>query len=135
VITRAGWNFLTALAWKRQPHVPQPTYSRNNIMILERQQTRQWNDTEISGMRVANVWNENEDGSYFVQFNEGTRFPMHDHNGWEQILMLSGRIRFGDIELSAGDTLLLKEGDVHDALALSDATFFVAHRGDITLTN
>jgi anti-sigma factor ChrR (cupin superfamily) len=103
-------------------------------MILERQASRQWTATEIAGMRVANVWEENTDGSYFVQFVEGTRFPMHDHNGWEQILMLSGRIRFGDIELSAGDTLLLKHGDVHDALALSDATFFVAHRGDITLT-
>jgi quercetin dioxygenase-like cupin family protein len=104
-------------------------------MILERQLDRTWSDTGISGMRVATVWNENDDGSYFVQFAEGTRFPMHDHDGWEQILMLSGRIRFGDTELAAGDTLLLKQGDRHDALALTDATFFVAHRGDITLTD
>lgn len=104
-------------------------------MILERQQERQWNDTDIAGMRVANVWNDNEDGSYFVHFAQGTRFPMHDHDGWEQILMLSGRIRFGDVELGAGDTLLLRHGDLHDAHALTDATFFVAHRGDITLSD
>lgn len=102
-------------------------------MILERQLNRQWNPTEISGMRVATVWNDSTDGCYFVQFTAGTRFPLHDHNGWEQILMLSGQIRFGDVELTAGDTLLLRQGDLHDALALSDATFFVAHRGDITL--
>jgi anti-sigma factor ChrR (cupin superfamily) len=103
------------------------------MMILERQISRQWIDSEIAGMRVATVWEESDDGSYFVEFAEGTRFPMHDHNGWEQILMLTGQIRFGDIQLNPGDTLLLKRGDVHDALALSDATFFVAHRGDITL--
>lgn len=102
-------------------------------MILQRQLNRQWNPTEIPGMHVAPVWNEHTDGSYFVQFAAGTRFPMHDHDGWEQILMLGGRIRFGEIELDAGDTLLLRQGDLHDALALSDATFFVAHRGGITL--
>jgi anti-sigma factor ChrR (cupin superfamily) len=102
-------------------------------MILERQLNRQWSPTEISGMCVATVWNDSTDGCYFVQFTAGTRFPLHDHDGWEQILMLSGQIRFGDVELTAGDTLLLRQGDVHDALALSDATFFVAHRGDITL--
>ncbi|NVD98160.1 cupin domain-containing protein [Massilia sp. BJB1822] len=102
-------------------------------MILERQQDRQWAETAIPGMRVATVWSENADGSYFVRFDEGARFPLHDHDGWEQILMLSGRIRFGEIELSAGDTLLLQQGEQHDAQALSDATFFVAHRGNITL--
>jgi anti-sigma factor ChrR (cupin superfamily) len=102
-------------------------------MILERQLSRDWMDTPIEGMRVATVWNDDTDGSYFVRFTEGTRFPMHDHDGWEQILMLTGRIRFGDVELAAGDTLLLRRGDVHDALALSDASFFVAHRGDIKM--
>ena len=102
-------------------------------MILERQLSRDWAETSIDGMRVANVWNDASDGSYFVEFKQGTRFPMHDHDGWEQILMLTGRIRFGEVELAAGDTLLLRHGDVHDALALSDASFFVAHRGDITM--
>lgn len=102
-------------------------------MILNRHEGREWADTEISGMRMASVWDKNDDGSYFVQFAAGTRFPMHDHNGWEQILMLTGRIRFGEVELQAGDTLALMEGDIHDALALTDASFFVAHRGDITL--
>ncbi|MGN4071732.1 cupin domain-containing protein [Burkholderia gladioli] len=104
-------------------------------MILERQANRAWTDSDIAGMQVATVWNAGSDGSYFVHFAEGTRFPMHDHDGWEQILMLTGHIRFGDVELGPGDTLLLNRGDMHDALALSDASFFVAHRGDITLIN
>jgi anti-sigma factor ChrR (cupin superfamily) len=104
-------------------------------MILERQIDRQWSAADIPGMRVANVWSDKADGSYFVRFAEGARFPLHDHNGWEQILMLSGRIRFGEIELSEGDTLLLQQGELHDALALTDATFFVAHRGGITLVD
>lgn len=43
--------------------------------------------------------------------------------------MISGKIRFGDIVVSAGDYLSAGPGDVHDAEALEDSVFFVAHVG------
>jgi quercetin dioxygenase-like cupin family protein len=43
--------------------------------------------------------------------------------------MLSGRIRFGDIVVSTGDYLKAGPGDVHDAEALEDSVFFIAHVG------
>ena len=43
--------------------------------------------------------------------------------------MLSGKIRFGDKVVSAGDYLMPGPGDVHDAEALEDSVFFIAHVG------
>ncbi|MFA9218780.1 MAG: cupin domain-containing protein [Sphingomonadaceae bacterium] len=102
-------------------------------MLLERASARQWVDSPVPGHQVATIWNHSGDGCYFAQFVAGASFPLHDHEGWEHILMLSGRVRFGEHELDAGDSLMLERGDVHSALALTDATFFVAHRGDIQM--
>ncbi|NWB27913.1 cupin domain-containing protein [Pseudomonas gingeri] len=105
-------------------------------MILNRQETRQWESAGYEGMQISTVWNiggEHGDGSFFLKFDKGTRFPLHEHDGWEQILMLEGTIRFGEVVLNAGDSLLLDANDQHDALALSDAKFFVAHHGGITI--
>lgn len=43
--------------------------------------------------------------------------------------MLSGKIRFGDLVLSAGDYLKVGEGYEHDAEALEDSIFFFDHMG------
>jgi hypothetical protein len=43
--------------------------------------------------------------------------------------MLSGKIRFGDVVVSVGDYLKAGPGDVHDAEALEDSVFFIAHVG------
>ena len=86
-------------------------------------------DTGIPGIRSSLIWNENGNGSDVIEFKAGARFPRHDHEGPEEILMLSGRIRFGDLVLSAGDYLRIGPGEEHDAVALEDSVFFIAHLG------
>lgn len=102
-------------------------------MILNQALERQWTKTDIPGIEMSDVWSANEDGGFFLRFAEGARFPLHDHNGWEQILMLTGCIRFGQTELNPGDALMLSHGEHHDALALRESTFFVAHRAGISV--
>ena len=92
-------------------------------------QSREFIETGLPGIRVAPIWGENGNGSEFIAFEAGSRFPNHDHEGPEQILMVSGRIRFGDLILSAGDYLSIGPGEVHDAEALEDSVFFLAHIG------
>ncbi|AYF90619.1 hypothetical protein D6Z43_27070 [Pseudomonas sp. DY-1] len=98
-------------------------------MIHLTQASRQFTEIGLPGIRVATVWGENGNGSDFIEFKAGTRFPIHDHEGPEEILMLSGRIRFGDLVLSAGDYLRIGSGEEHDAEALEDSVFFLAHIG------
>ncbi|MCY1443680.1 ChrR Cupin-like domain protein [compost metagenome] len=90
---------------------------------------RQFVESGIPGIRVASIWNENGDGSDFIEFKAGAVFPRHDHEGPEEILVLSGRIRFGDLVLSAGDYMRIGPDEHHDAEALEDSVFFLAHLG------
>ncbi|BDB27035.1 cupin domain-containing protein [Cupriavidus sp. P-10] len=90
---------------------------------------REFVETGFPGIRVATIWAENGEGADFIEFKAGARFPLHDHEGPEQILVLSGRIRFGDLVLSAGDFMKIGNGEQHDAEALEDSVFFLAHVG------
>jgi quercetin dioxygenase-like cupin family protein len=78
---------------------------------------------------LAWIWGAKGTGSDFIAFKAGARFPLHDHEGREEVIMLSGKIRFGDNVVSAGDYLTTGPGDVHDAEALEDSVFFIAHVG------
>ncbi|MCY1377476.1 hypothetical protein D9M69_650510 [compost metagenome] len=89
----------------------------------------QFTETGFAGIRAASIWGENGNGSDFIEFKAGAVFPCHDHEGPEEILMLTGRIRFGDLVLSAGDYLRIGPGEHHDAEALEDSLFFLAHLG------
>ena len=88
-----------------------------------------FDDTGIPGVSVAPIWGENGTGADLIRFEAGATFPCHDHEGPEQIVMLSGRIRFGDLILSAGDYLKVGPGLEHDAEALEDSVFFLDHVG------
>jgi anti-sigma factor ChrR (cupin superfamily) len=88
---------------------------------------RQFVETGFEGIRSATIWNENGNGSDFIEFKAGAIFPVHDHEGPEELLVLSGSIRFGD--LSAGDYMRIGPGEEHDAEALEDSMFFIAHLG------
>lgn len=90
---------------------------------------RQFKETDFPGVTSSVIWGENGSGSDFIAFKAGARFPLHDHEGQEEIVMLSGKIRFGDVVVSAGDYLQAGPGDVHDAEALEDSVFFIAHVG------
>ena len=47
-------------------------------------------------MTCSTIWSENGNGSDFIAFKAGARFPLHDHEGPEEIVILAGKIRFGD---------------------------------------
>jgi len=98
-------------------------------MIHLTKATREFQDTDIPGVRFSTVWSENGESSEFLEFSAGARFPLHDHEGREEILMISGQIRFGDLVLSAGDYLKIGPGETHDAEALEHSTFFLSHVG------
>ncbi|MGY2374717.1 cupin domain-containing protein [Pseudomonas sp. SDO524_S393] len=98
-------------------------------MIHLTESQRVFESTEHPGVSFLSIWGENGDGSELVKFTTGARFPLHDHEGREEIMMLSGRIRFGDLVLAAGDYLKIGPGEEHDAVALEDASFFLSHQG------
>ena len=102
-------------------------------MIKNSQSGRQFVETGFPGIRACVVWQENGEGADFFEFKAGARFPLHDHEGPEQILVLSGRIRSGDLVLAAGDYLMMGPSEVHEVEALEDSVFFSPHKGGVVL--
>ena len=103
-------------------------------MILTRQDDRGWSASGIAGVQTCSTWTGSDgDGGYLARFEAGARFPKHVHRGWEQIVVLTGAIRFNDVEMRAGDVLQVQGSDEHEALALEETLLFVAHHGGIDI--
>ena len=56
-------------------------------------------------------------GTALLRFSAGGRSPAHRHPGGEDLYVMSGRLRVGDVVLHAGDFLHTAPGGVHDAQA------------------
>lgn len=107
-------------------------------MILIRQGDRAWVDTGVPGVQRCRVWSGDgtdglADGGYLAKFDAGASFPKHAHQGWEQIMVLEGAIRFNDVEMRKGDVLQVQGDDEHGAVALEDTLLLVSHHGSIEI--
>jgi anti-sigma factor ChrR (cupin superfamily) len=104
-------------------------------MILNLESTRTWSQTGLPGIESCSTWTGADgDGGYLARLSAGARFPKHTHQGWEQIVVLHGAVRFNDVELRSGDVLQVQGEDEHEALALEDTVLFVAHYRGITFS-
>jgi quercetin dioxygenase-like cupin family protein len=52
-----------------------------------------------------------------TRFQAGASGRWHSHPGGEELYVISGRLRVGDVELAAGDYLYTPPGGMHDVLA------------------
>lgn len=96
-------------------------------MLVKRSADRDWKPTDYPGIDRS-LFRTNDSGgrSSVVRLTQGTRFPRHAHHGTEEVLVLSGAVRIGDVELAAGDYLFTEPGEEHDVVALADAVIFVS---------
>ena len=96
-------------------------------MLTNRTDTREWADTPYAGIERCLFRNNPEGGrSSLVRLADGSRFPRHAHHGSEEVVVLSGTVRIGGVELKPGDYLFTEPGEEHDVVALSDAMIFVS---------
>ncbi len=96
-------------------------------MLVNQAVDREWVTTPYSGIERS-LFRVNDEGgrSSVVRLTSGARFPRHSHLGSEEVLVLSGKVLIGGVELSQGDYLFTQAGEEHDVVALSDAVIFVS---------
>jgi quercetin dioxygenase-like cupin family protein len=96
-------------------------------MLVNKADGREWKATDYPGIDRS-LFRHNETGgrSSVVRLSGGSRFPRHRHEGTEEVVVLSGTVRIGGVELGAGDYLYTTPGEEHDVYAVSDATIFVS---------
>ena len=96
-------------------------------MLLNKAAEREWKPTDYAGIERS-LFRNNESGgrSSVVRLKQGSRFPEHTHHGTEEVVVLSGRVTIGEVEMGAGDYLFTTPGEQHDVVAVTDAVIFVS---------
>lgn len=96
-------------------------------MLLKKANDRDWRATDYAGIERS-LFRNNETGgrSSVVRLSQGARFPKHAHHGTEEVVVLSGVVMIGGVELAPGDYLYTEPGEEHDVTAVSDALIFVS---------
>ena len=96
-------------------------------MLVNRAADRKWIPTDHAGIERSLFRNNDTGGrSSVVKLAQGARFPRHAHHGTEEVVVLSGVVRIGGVELAPGDYLYTQPGEEHDVDAVSDASIFVS---------
>ena len=96
-------------------------------MLLNKATEREWKPTDYPGIERSLFRNNDTGGrSSVVRLKMGSRFPQHAHHGTEEVVVLSGRVTLGAIQLDEGDYLFTTPGEEHDVVAVTDAVIFVS---------
>ncbi len=86
---------------------------------------RNWVPAKQAGVERAVLWEVEGGGrTSLIRVAKGSTIEMHGHLGKEEVYMVSGRIRVGEHELSAGDYHHTSLGERHDLEAFEDSMFF-----------
>lgn len=64
-----------------------------------------WEPTPFPGVSFKQLYKDRQTHyiTSLVRIEAGAQYPAHHHNGVEQCLVLQGKVRIGEIELSGGD--------------------------------
>ena len=96
-------------------------------MLVKKTVNREWKPTDYPGIERSLFRNNDSGGrSSVVRLSQGSRFPRHAHEGTEEVIVLTGTVRIGGVELRPGDYLFTSPGEEHDVVAISDASIFVS---------
>jgi len=96
-------------------------------MLVNKAIDREWKATDYPWIERS-LFRTNETGgrSSVVRLTQGSRFPRHAHEGTEEVVVLTGIVRIGGVELRSGDYLFTSPGEEHDVVAVSDMSIFVS---------
>ncbi len=84
-------------------------------MLVKKSAGREWMATDYPGIERSLFRNNDAGGrSSVVRLARGARFPRHARRGDEEVVVLSGSVNLGGIELSESDYLHTLPGEEHD---------------------
>jgi quercetin dioxygenase-like cupin family protein len=91
---------------------------------ITRTATMEWQPLIEDGVDTHGLWlkklrtdDEGRPPTFLLRFEPGASYPEHDHPAGEEAFVLRGGIRFGSIELAAGDYLYTPPGQTHAAIS------------------
>lgn len=85
-----------------------------------------WENTSYSGIEsYESSLDRSGDRLRYFKLSKGSVIPNHTHQGFEKIVIISGHVKFLDVELFEGDVLYTNKNEEHSAIALEDILMLV----------
>jgi quercetin dioxygenase-like cupin family protein len=95
-------------------------------MMWIRSENREWRTTPYAGIDISFLRRNGEKGAtVLLRFSKGARFPLHNHPGGEELLVLEGVVLVGGERLVRGDYLWTERNGKHDSVAEEASLLFV----------
>jgi len=87
-------------------------------LIVVRRDAGEWEATPAPGVFVKTLFvdRERDTVTRLVRLDPGARIPSHRHLGYEQCLVVEGRMRAGELHLRAGDFNCSAPGTIHEEI-------------------
>ena len=79
--------------------------------------------SEVPGVFEKHIYvnPENDERTVFVRFDPGSSYPLHNHPGKEEIVVLEGDVKVGKFQMAAGDYLLTPPEGKHAVTSVNGA--------------
>ena len=87
-------------------------------LLVVRRDAGEWEATPAPGVffKTLFVDREHDTVTRLVRLDPGARIPSHRHLGYEQCLVVEGRMRAGELHLRAGDFNCSAPGTIHEEI-------------------
>jgi ChrR Cupin-like domain len=95
--------------------------------LIVRSHQVDWQPHSIPGVEVGGLYidEETREITCFVRIAPGIRYPLHQHAGVEEVLMLEGDLVVGDEVCLAGDYIRCIPGSAHDPITYEGCKLFI----------
>jgi ChrR Cupin-like domain len=95
-------------------------------LIVRSEQVR-WAPHSVPGVEVGGLYlnKQTREVSCFVKITPGVRYPLHQHAGAEEVLVLEGDLVVGDVVCLAGDYIRSAPGSAHDPITYNGCKLFI----------
>jgi hypothetical protein len=86
-----------------------------------------WQAHSVPGVEVGGLYfdEQTRDVSCFIKIAPGVRYPLHQHAGAEEVLVLEGDLVVGDVVCLVGDYIRSAPGSAHNPITYNGCTLFV----------
>ena len=96
-------------------------------MKVTRVSDRRFEDFTSDGAKQMDLWTGGLGvTAKLYTFPKGSSYPEHTHDSWEQLYMVSGKLRISGMELEQGDFAFTEPGDTHSVDILEDTLVLIS---------
>jgi quercetin dioxygenase-like cupin family protein len=79
-----------------------------------------------AGVRMTVLRKTADEYSILLQMEPGSRFPVHEPAGGEEVFVVDGQVEFGTVELGRGDYLFSPPGTSQEAVTRKGCTLLIS---------